>query len=441
MNALAQAAGPSPLVSIVIPTYNRSALLRKNLELLCDQTLPRQDYEVIVADDGSSDDTLEVVESFCDRLTLDYHYQDDLGFRAAAARNAGAKLAHAPVLVFLDTGTFPGRGYAEGHLRAHTPPAPHGRAVFGQTFGYPDIFDVHGVQATTGVFEALATATPEQLCARNAGDESFQDPRVSELAPIGFDLRRRAFPHELMWSANISVSTAAFWEVGGFDEGYRGWGMEDVDLGFKLHLAGAEFGFCHDGWAIESAHARDLTGNLQALLGNAVRFLLKFKFRNVFLEVYWRSLVYADTTVGSTEQQIQFINAQAEQLRGHDVADEIAGALAQLDPGARVAVFGCGPRVPDGGPERVLADYDEQVAEQLRPRHPHDQVRHNLGMRLDLPNQAVDAVIVTSRLRGLWERFGADVLAEAARIGARTLVTFDAPAVAPAAPAQHIDLS
>ena len=125
VNALAQPAGPSPLVSIVIPTYNRSALLRKNLELLCDQTLPRQDYEVIVADDGSSDDTLEVVESFCDRLTLDYHYQDDLGFRAAAARNAGAKLAHAPVLVFLDTGTFPGRGYAEGHLRAHTPPAPH----------------------------------------------------------------------------------------------------------------------------------------------------------------------------------------------------------------------------------------------------------------------------------------------------------------------------
>lgn len=132
---------------------------------------------------------------------------------------------------------------------------------------------------------------------------------------------------------------------------------------------------------------------------------------------------------------IQFINAQAEQVRGLDVGDEIADALARLDPGARVAVFGCGPRVPDGGSERLLADFDEQVVEGLRPRHPHDQVRHNLGIRLDVPNQAVDAVIITSRLRGLWERFGADVLAEAARIGARTVVTFEAPAVDPTAPA------
>lgn len=124
---------------------------------------------------------------------------------------------------------------------------------------------------------------------------------------------------------------------------------------------------------------------------------------------------------------IQSILAHAEQVHGLDVGDEIADALARLDPGARVAVFGCGPRVPDGGSERVLIDFDEQVVERLRPTLPHDQVRHNLGLRLDLPNQAVDAVIVTSRLRGLWEHFGADVLVEAARIGARTLVTFDAP--------------
>lgn len=45
--------------------------------------------------------------------------------------------------------------------------------------------------------------------------------------------------------------------------------------------------------------------------------------------------------------------------------------------------------------------FDEQVVEQLRPRHPQDQVRHNIGIRLELPNRSFDAVILTSRLRGL----------------------------------------
>lgn len=50
-----------PLVSVVIPTYNRSALLRRTLESLTLQALPAAQFEVIVADDGSSDDTCSVV--------------------------------------------------------------------------------------------------------------------------------------------------------------------------------------------------------------------------------------------------------------------------------------------------------------------------------------------------------------------------------------------
>jgi glycosyltransferase involved in cell wall biosynthesis len=74
---------------------------------------------VIVGDDGSSDETAEVVRSFGQRLRMCYHFQEDLGFRAGAARNAGARLASAPVLAFLDTGSLASADFVRAHCEAH----------------------------------------------------------------------------------------------------------------------------------------------------------------------------------------------------------------------------------------------------------------------------------------------------------------------------------
>src|SRR5437764_3267862 len=109
----------SPKLSIVIPTYNRREMLRQALESLAGQDVPPGEFEVIVADDGSSDGTGEMVAALPGELPLRYRFQEDLGFRVAAARNAGARLATAPVLAFLDAGTVPGPGFVRGHLAAH----------------------------------------------------------------------------------------------------------------------------------------------------------------------------------------------------------------------------------------------------------------------------------------------------------------------------------
>ncbi|MFC8845401.1 MULTISPECIES: glycosyltransferase family A protein [unclassified Micromonospora] len=93
-----------PQLSVVIPTYNRAPLLRKTLTSLTEQRDPPP-FEVIVADDGSADDTEQVAEEFSDRLAIRYRYQEDQGFRPAKARNMGAAIARAPILVFLDSGS------------------------------------------------------------------------------------------------------------------------------------------------------------------------------------------------------------------------------------------------------------------------------------------------------------------------------------------------
>ena len=89
----------TPKVTVVIPTYNRATKVQPGIESVLAQTF--SDLEVVVIDDGSSDDTGQVLaETFGDRIR--YHYQDNQG--ASAARNKGIELAEEEDwIAFLDS--------------------------------------------------------------------------------------------------------------------------------------------------------------------------------------------------------------------------------------------------------------------------------------------------------------------------------------------------
>ena len=75
-----------PLVSIIIPTYNRERMIGKTIQSVLNQT--NQDFEIIVVDDGSEDATKEVVDSFhSDKIQ--YYYQQNQGeFQEKLCRKA-----------------------------------------------------------------------------------------------------------------------------------------------------------------------------------------------------------------------------------------------------------------------------------------------------------------------------------------------------------------
>ena len=86
-------------VSIITPTYNRADALKDTLEALSKQVYPSSHFEVVVVDDGSSDNTQAVCESF-DSLSLRYVSQDHAG--GTQAKNTGAVAGQGDLLVFLD---------------------------------------------------------------------------------------------------------------------------------------------------------------------------------------------------------------------------------------------------------------------------------------------------------------------------------------------------
>lgn len=90
-----------PLISVIICTYNRADLLRHSLEAVCNQSLERSDYEIIVVDNNSKDNTREVVEEFCSRYPgIRYSFEGKQGL--SHARNHGWHLAEGRYVAYTD---------------------------------------------------------------------------------------------------------------------------------------------------------------------------------------------------------------------------------------------------------------------------------------------------------------------------------------------------
>ncbi len=127
-----------PTLSVVLCTYNRAELLRRTLDSLCRQSLDKALFEVVVIDDGSKDDTRQVVLAYESLLPLRYSHQRNAGL--GSARNHGVFLSRGDILLFLDDDDIADTRVLEEHLSAHR--------------YFPD--DRYGVLGYTGLDPAIA---------------------------------------------------------------------------------------------------------------------------------------------------------------------------------------------------------------------------------------------------------------------------------------------
>ena len=97
------------MLSVLIATRNRARILRDVLETLCHLQHPSSGWELIVVDNGSSDDTAQVIASFANRLPLRPAHERELGKNRAL--NSGLELVNGDLVVFTDDDTFPCMGW------------------------------------------------------------------------------------------------------------------------------------------------------------------------------------------------------------------------------------------------------------------------------------------------------------------------------------------
>jgi len=88
--------GKIPIISVIIPTYNSAKYLPEAIESIFNQNYER--LEIIIVDDGSTDNTTEILVPYQDRVI--YHYKENGG--PASARNFGLEMAQGEIIGFLD---------------------------------------------------------------------------------------------------------------------------------------------------------------------------------------------------------------------------------------------------------------------------------------------------------------------------------------------------
>lgn len=200
-------------ITVAIPTFNRAEQLRACLETLDEQTAAREDFEVLVVDDGSSDDTPRLLAELEPSFTLRTVRQENHG--QPRALNRAIEEAAGQYCLFLDDDILADPHLVQGHLDAQT-----------QTGG------VIGLGALRLRIEGIKGGLARYFA--NWWEEHYSDLASGAVEPdfwAGF-------------SGNFSAPTAALREIGGFAEDLKR--EFDVDLTYRLERTGLPLKFLPD---------------------------------------------------------------------------------------------------------------------------------------------------------------------------------------------------
>ncbi|QBC43453.1 glycosyltransferase [Iodobacter fluviatilis] len=238
-------------ISVVIPTYNRADLLRYTLESLVLQTLDKQLFEVIVVDDGSTDTSEQLVQSFAERLNIKYFWQEDKGFRAGKARNIGVSIAEGKYIVFIDTGVLLGSKTLEVHANVHSQ-SEFPVVIIGYVYG----FEVDN-SLLAEMSAQIDSHTPDATILRLA-EMGAHDVRQLQYDELGENISNWPAPFDIFWTCHASAEREQLLKAGLFDESFNSWGGEDVDLGVRLHLNNNQFVMEKDAVSFHWPHKKEV---------------------------------------------------------------------------------------------------------------------------------------------------------------------------------------
>ena len=215
-------------------------MLAKTLAGLTHQTYPKALFEVIIADDGSSDHPESLIEVFKSCLSIKIVKQQDQGYRLSAVRNLAMKAATSQYIIMLDCDVVPAREYIESfmmyfHISEKTVLFGLRRFVNIENYSYQDILDNADYVKD---FQPCPSGSAELPIQNEAGEYlDWRDPLLIRTN----NLKEAVFPFSVFSGCCQAFPLSVIEEVGGYDEEFNAWGGEDIEFGYRLYNAGYYF--------------------------------------------------------------------------------------------------------------------------------------------------------------------------------------------------------
>ena len=227
--------------SLIISTYNRPDALKLVLLSILQQTqLP---HEIIVADDGSGEETRSVVNDFRGQspVPVIHVWQEDLGFRLARVRNLGVSKSRGDYLIFIDGDVILHPAFLASHLSA----SKEGLYLQGRRA-------MLSYRMTTRILQNGRISISPFALGISLRKHAFHIPVLSRI----FSHTSPDWYHTL--GANKSLWRKDFIAINGFNEDFEGWGREDSEFSLRLMRSGLqkfELRFC--AIVFHLAHGKD----------------------------------------------------------------------------------------------------------------------------------------------------------------------------------------
>jgi glycosyltransferase involved in cell wall biosynthesis len=187
-------------ISVVLGSFNQQAVLKLVLDSLTKQSMPKDNYEIIVVDSSSTDGTQDFLKQYQPDNNFQYLIQENKG--KAAARNRGVDLAKGEIIIITDADMIASKDLIKTHYDAH------------QRFEEPSCFE-----GLTYNMNKLEWPTTDVNLSR------YIKRDYKEYKKLGW---------YYFLTGNISFPKKVFNDFKGFDETFLSYGWEDLELGYRL---------------------------------------------------------------------------------------------------------------------------------------------------------------------------------------------------------------